>query len=133
MGLGPVGLTRPAPVRIVSIGPRIANHSAPRGRRLEAARVLVVEDDPTMAAAIGELLTERGHVPSHAASGAEAKALLGREHPDLILLDLVLPDVDGLFLFLEIRERCDAPVIVCSATSRKRDVLMALKLGVHDF
>ncbi len=55
------------------------------------------------------------------------------EHPELIILDLMLPDIDGLVLLSNLRSLSESPILVYSATSRKRDAILALRLGADDF
>ena len=99
------------------------------------ATILVVEDDGATAHLLCAILERGGHATLTACSGVEALRLL-RAPPDpapnLIVLDLVLPDVDGLILLGEIRDLCRTPVVVCTATQRKRDALLALRLGADD-
>src|SRR5919109_1904236 len=95
--------------------------------------ILLVEDDLNLAAALRDVLQSSGHQVSHARDAAVAEVLLAEAHPDLIILDLILPDEDGLVLCARLRERTEAPIIICSGTSRKRDVILAFKLGADDF
>jgi len=68
-----------------------------------------------------------------AETGADAKILLEQTHPDLIILDLMLPDVDGLVLCTGLKAIADVPIIICSATPQTRDRVLGLKLGADDF
>jgi DNA-binding response OmpR family regulator len=95
--------------------------------------ILLVEDDRAVATLLTNALEPRGHRIWHASSAAEAVLLLDEVGPDLILLDLMLPDRSGLALCAELRARTEAPIIVCSATRRQDDVLLAFKLGAFDF
>jgi two-component system response regulator MprA len=97
------------------------------------ATILVVEDDPALAQTLRDILEAEGYAVHHAAGGAGARAALEGAPPDLILLDLMLPDVDGLVLCADLKSRSGAPIIVCSATARKRDSVLSLKLGADDF
>ena len=97
------------------------------------ASILLVEDDPDTARVITELLESRGHRVRRAESGAAARALAEELMPDLVLLDLILPDVDGLVLCTELRERVDMPVIICSGTQRQRDAVLGMKICADDF
>src|SRR5581483_8800927 len=95
--------------------------------------ILVVEDDDAIAESMAEVLESAGYATVRAESGMEAKASLERALPDLIILDLILPDVDGLILCSELKGLADVPIIVASATGRKRDTVLSLKLGADDF
>ena len=97
------------------------------------ASILVVEDDPDMARVEMEALEEADYRVWHAADGHEARGLLERVHPDLIVLDLMLPDVDGLVLCSSLKGVADVPIVVCTASARRSDSVLALKLGADDF
>jgi len=94
---------------------------------------LLVEDDADTAAVETELLESDGFRVLYAPNAVEAVKLAGENRLDLVVLDVVLPDSDGLVLLIELRRRCQAPVIVCSATNRHRDAVLALRLGADDF
>lgn len=100
---------------------------------LARASILVVEDDPDMARLEMDALEDADYRVWHAADGHEARALMERAHPDLVLLDLMLPDVDGLVLCSLLKGVVDVPIVVCSATARRSDPVLALKLGADDF
>lgn len=95
--------------------------------------ILIVEDDPAVAAVLSTALTEHGFAVRHAGTGAEARRQLSQHEPDLVMLDLVLPDADGVMLYLDIAERTAAPVVVCSASRRARERALVLRLGAADF
>lgn len=97
------------------------------------ANVLLVEDDPAVALMLKDVLEAEDYAVKHADNGAAAKSSLDGFDPDLIILDLMLPDADGLVLCSDLKSRTEAPIIVCSATNRKRDAVLALKLGADDF
>jgi len=101
--------------------------------KLSGATILLVEDDDSVAESVAEVLEQAGYKVVRAASGLEAKAALEHSKPDLILLDLILPDVDGLILCSDLKAIADCPIIVSSATGRKRDTVLSLKLGADDF
>lgn len=101
--------------------------------KLSGATILLVEDDDAIADSVTEVLETAGYKVVRAASGLEAKAALEHHKPDLILLDLILPDVDGLILCSDLKAMADCPIIVSSATGRKRDTVLSLKLGADDF
>jgi len=95
--------------------------------------ILLVEDDAPLAEMLRYRLRARGYAVLHAQSAAEAEAAAIDAHPALIILDLMLPDMHGLILCANLKERCAAPIIICSATKRKDDGALGLKLGADDF
>ncbi|MGD0764978.1 MAG: response regulator, partial [Dehalococcoidia bacterium] len=78
------------------------------------ARVLVVEDDPGILRALNTNLTRHGFDVETAETGAEALDAYARRRPDLILLDLGLPDIDGTVVIQEVRARANTPIVVLS-------------------
>lgn len=121
----PEGPAERAPARGRSTHP-------PWGRR-KPSKVLLVEDDKSTADVIVDLLESNGYSVDLATNGTDARALVETGDPDLIILDLILPDVDGLTLCSEIRLSHDTPIVICSATSRQRDAVIGLRLGADDF
>jgi DNA-binding response OmpR family regulator len=97
------------------------------------AVILLIEDDPILANMLRERLGSRGHTVWHAASGAEAEAIAGEIRPGLVLVDLGLPDVNGLVLCANLRERWSIPIIICTASERPEDAVLGFKLGADDF
>jgi DNA-binding response OmpR family regulator len=97
------------------------------------ATILLVEDDPTTAMTMTDLLEGSGYQVRRAATAAETKATLQEEVPDLIMLDLMLPDADGLVLCADLKSRLAVPIIICSASNQTRDRVLGLKLGADDF
>jgi two-component system KDP operon response regulator KdpE len=85
------------------------------------ARVLVVEDDPGILRALKTNLTRHGFDVETAETGAEALDAYARRRPDLILLDLGLPDVDGTVVIQEVRARANTPIVVLSVRGAERD------------
>jgi len=83
--------------------------------RTTTATIFVVEDDPHMRRAIFKALEAGGYRVLAASTGAEALALFDTAQPDLIILDLMLPDADGLMLTTSFQNRTSAPIIICSA------------------
>ena len=99
----------------------------------EAATILLVEDDVASAAALAAALSDDGYTIWQAESGEDARAILKHGRPDLIILDLTLPDVDGLVLCAYLaNEAPDVAFIVCSSGTTAEKVL-AFKLGAEDF
>src|SRR5436309_14507223 len=90
-------------------------------KRSTRTNILIVEDDPSTSDMLKDLLEASGYHAQVAQSGAQAKAMVDELRPDLIILDLMLPDMDGLVLCSELRSQTqtDIPIIVCSGTSRK--------------
>ena len=97
------------------------------------ARVLVVEDDPGILRALKTNLTRHGFDVDTAETGAEALDAYSRRRPDLILLDLGLPDVDGTVVIQEVRARANTPIVVLSVRGAERDKVTALDLGADDY
>lgn len=113
--------------------PAAPNHSASPGTVTEPAVLLLVEDDAMLAEMLRDRLTSRGHTVWHAVSGAEAEAIGEQIEPNLIIVDIALPDTNGLVLCANLRERWQVPIIVCTASERPEDALLAFKLGADDF
>jgi DNA-binding response OmpR family regulator len=103
------------------------------GVRNVRATILVVEDDPAMARTLIDALEMADYRVWHAVDGADARSKLELARPDLILLDLILPDVDGLVLCYTLKAPTNVPIVICSGTNRRRDPILALKLGADDF
>src|SRR5580700_11357979 len=96
-------------------------------------KVLVVDDDPSLLKALRIGLTARGDEVLTAHSGAEAVNHVALGRPDLVILDLGLPDVDGLEVCRRIREFSDVPIVVLSAYGDERRKVEALDSGADDF
>lgn len=97
------------------------------------ATILLVEDDPGVAMTLTDVLEADGYAVAHAKNATMAKSHIDEVKPDLILLDLMLPDADGLVLCADLKSRRNVPIIICSATNRKRDAVLGFKLGADDF
>ncbi len=96
-------------------------------------RVLIVEDDPNIVDLIRSNLVVRGFDTVVCTDGSRALQLLETEAPDIVLLDLMLPDADGFELCRQIRERSAVGVIVVSARGGERDKVSALNVGADDY
>ncbi|HEY3218811.1 MAG TPA: response regulator transcription factor [Candidatus Limnocylindria bacterium] len=96
------------------------------------ARILVVDDEPAILRAVRANLDRRGFRVETAATALEALEY-SQARPDLILLDLGLPDGDGFEVIRRVREQSDAPIIVLSARGAERDKVRALDLGADDY
>ena len=96
-------------------------------------KILVVEDEKSIAHFISTVLTSNGYEAIQARTGAEARSIISSHCPDLIILDLGLPDMDGLDILREVRSWSSLPVVVVSARSHERDKVTALDLGADDY
>ena len=102
---------------------------------MSGARVLVVDDEPEITRALRSILSAHGFEPILAATAKEGLDLLQRRHPDLLLLDLVLPDGNGLDVTRTIRQDLglDLPIVVLSAHGEEESKVQALDLGADDY
>ena len=98
-----------------------------------AARILVAEDETNLRDFISRNLRARGFTVFEAASGLEAMAVWEREQPDLLILDLMMPHMDGLEVCRRVREVSTAPIIVVTALDADSDKVAALDLGADDY
>jgi two-component system KDP operon response regulator KdpE len=96
-------------------------------------RALVVEDDPNIVDLIRSNLAVRGFDTIVSPDGLRALRLLETEEPDIVLLDLMLPEVDGFELCRQIREHSAVAIIVVSARGGERDKVTALNVGADDY
>jgi two-component system catabolic regulation response regulator CreB len=97
------------------------------------ARILVVEDEAAIAETITYALATDGFAPVWCATGGAALAELGRAEPDLVVLDVGLPDINGLELFRRIAARTSVPVIFLTARSAEVDRIVGLEMGADDY
>jgi two-component system response regulator RegX3 len=95
--------------------------------------VLVVDDEESYRHALTVGLSQEGFDVIVAANGAEARAAVRRDRPDLVLLDVMLPDISGIELCRELRAERDVPVIMVTARDGEVDVVLALELGAADY
>jgi two-component system KDP operon response regulator KdpE len=96
-------------------------------------RVLIVEDEAQLRFALRRNLEEAGYAAREAADGAAALRELGAFKPDVILLDLMLPDLSGVEVCREIRRRSETPIVVLSALEDERTKVAALDEGADDY
>src|ERR1700759_4507409 len=96
-------------------------------------RVLVVEDDPNIVDLVRSNLAVRGFDTVLSIDGSKVLAMLDTEQPDIVLLDLMLPEADGFELCRQIRERSPVAIIVVSARGGERDKVTALHMGADDY
>lgn len=100
---------------------------------MAAKRVLVVDDDVKTVELVKLYLNRDGYKVLTAYDGVEALRLAGESHPDLIVLDLMLPGMDGLEVCRTIREESDVPIIMLTARTTDQDKLTGLSLGADDY
>jgi len=99
----------------------------------QQTRALLIEDDPNIVDLIRSNLSVRGFDTVVSNDASHALRLLETEDPDIVLLDLMLPDADGMDLCRQIRERSTVAVIVVSARGGERDKVTALNMGADDY
>jgi len=98
-----------------------------------AGRVLLIEDDSRLAAMVSEYLGEAGYRVTTAASGASGLERLGSEPYDALVLDLTLPDMDGLEVCRRLRARWNLPVLMLTARGETMDRVVGLEIGADDY
>ncbi|QSI77045.1 MULTISPECIES: response regulator [Niveibacterium] len=98
-----------------------------------AAHLLLVEDDAPLAEMLTEYLGSAGFVVTHAATGAGALQQLARTDFDALVLDLMLPDMDGLDVCRQLRARSDLPVLMLTARGDAIDRIVGFELGADDY
>ncbi|MDP9233884.1 MAG: response regulator [Actinomycetota bacterium] len=96
-------------------------------------RVLVVDDEPQLVRALRTNLRARGYVVDVATSGEGALALAASTHPDVVILDLGLPGIDGIEVIKGIRGWSEVPIVVLSAREQESDKVLALDAGADDY
>src|SRR6476660_1526211 len=101
-----------------------------------AKRILIVEDDPDIAHLVARYLTKAGFVTEHIASGREAIQVMTARTPDLLVLDLMLPHVDGLEICRRVRADASTaalPIIMLTARAEESERIVGLELGADDY
>jgi two-component system KDP operon response regulator KdpE len=96
-------------------------------------QILLVDDEVSIQRATAPLLRSRGYAVTVAGSGREALDTFERERPDLVILDLGLPDMDGTEVCRQVRERADIPIVILSARGAEKDKVAALDQGADDY
>ena len=96
-------------------------------------RILLVDDDPGIMVAVKQALSTYGYKMTTATDGLEALAAFEREPPELILLDLEMPRLNGLEVCQRIREYSETPIIVLSVKGSEADIVSVLDLGADDY
>jgi two-component system response regulator RegX3 len=96
-------------------------------------KILLVEDERTITEPLAEALEREGFVPAVAGTAAEAAEMASRSAPDLVLLDIGLPDGSGLDVCRELRRRSEVPIIMLTARGAESDRVAGLELGADDY
>jgi two-component system response regulator ResD len=97
------------------------------------ATVLVVDDEPIVRDVVVRYLERDGYTTLQAATGDEAQRMLEREPPSLVVLDVMLPGIDGLELCRWIRSRSQVPIVMLTARGEEADRIVGLELGADDY
>lgn len=97
------------------------------------ARILITDDETDIVQLISRYAEHEGHIVDTAASGREAVWLCGQNDYDVIVMDIMMPDMDGYTASREIRKRKDIPIIMLSALGAEYDKLMGFELGIDDY
>src|SRR5688572_321808 len=104
------------------------------GRALSMARILVVDDEPEIVRGLTDNLRYEGHEALSAGNGADALAVVSREAPDLVILDIMMPVMSGWDVAKELRRRgIDVPIIMLTARGEEADRVRGLELGADDY
>jgi DNA-binding response OmpR family regulator len=96
-------------------------------------RIVVVDDDPTVADVVGRYLVRDGHTVECVHDGYEALKRIAEHQPDLVVLDLMLPGIDGLEVCRRLRERWPIPVVMLTALGDETDRLAGFEIGADDY
>jgi DNA-binding response OmpR family regulator len=100
---------------------------------MTGTKVLVVDDEPTVREVVVGYLRRDGHEVSEAGDGHKALDLLDNDPPDLVVLDMMLPGVNGLDILRRVRSTSDIPVIMLTARAEESDRVSGLELGADDY
>jgi DNA-binding response OmpR family regulator len=100
---------------------------------IEGTAVLIVEDEFAMGQLLATIFQKEGATCFISSDGKGALSQLNHHHPDLVLLDLMLPGEDGIEVCRRIRELTDIPIIIISARTRDQDIIRGLKSGADDY
>lgn len=96
-------------------------------------RILIVDDEKPINDLIKSYIQKEGYTPVQAYNGKEALNAVINQSPDLVILDIMLPDIEGTNLCLEIRKKTDAPILFLSCKAEEMDKVIALSVGGDDY
>lgn len=99
----------------------------------QVKKILIVDDESAILQTLRFNLERNGYAVATAGDGRTAVALAGSEHPDLIIMDIMLPVLDGIEACKEIRKTSDVPIIMLTARDQEIDKVLALELGADDY
>lgn len=122
--------------RVDTIRPREAMANSETRMRVNgnpSTRVLIVDDEPSLREAVRYNLLREGYVVDEAADGAEALARARATPPDLVILDVMLPGLDGLNVCRTLRQESGVPILLLSARGDELDRVLGLELGADDY
>lgn len=113
--------------------PANPDRSSPTLRHVNAPQILVVDDEPMVREVVARYLQRDGMTVIEAADGSEALAALASHRIDLVVLDVMLPNIDGLSVLRHIRDQGTIPVILLTARAEEVDRIVGLELGADDY
>ena len=105
----------------------------PAGAPLVATHILLIEDDSNIRASLGMVLRQEGYAVTEAGSGEDGLENFGEIGADVVLVDLLLPGLDGFEVTRQLRRASDVPVIIVSALTGTRDIVEGLEAGADDY
>jgi two-component system response regulator MtrA len=107
--------------------------TAPQERPQVLGRILVVDDEHAVTSSVSDLLVEEGYAVQTVTDSRKAIEAFGAFHPDLVILDVLMPSVDGISLCLQLRRESDVPVLFLSAKRDAPDRVVGLRIGADDY
>ncbi len=107
--------------------------SEPRPATTSRGEILVVDDEQNIAALIRKYLEREGFTTRQASTGGEALSMVEQRKPALVILDIMLPDIDGWEVCREIRRESNVPIIMLTAREGDEDKIVGLELGADDY
>ena len=111
----------------------IATEPTAASQRTDLGKVLIVDDDSAIAESVCDLLREEGYGARSVTDSRKAIEVFGQFHPDLVILDVLMPSVDGISLCLQLRRESDVPVLFLSAKRDAPDRVVGLRIGADDY
>ena len=102
-------------------------------QRMNEKQILIVEDEPSLAEVTGLYLKRAGFQVQFAYDGKQAMAILEKQIPDFVIMDIMLPEIDGISLTRWLRDRSDVPIIMVTARREEVDRISGLEMGADDY